>query len=178
MGAPQLVGGMAVAGAATSLMQAQQQNKAAQGLADNAISTTRLRNESLLERERIMSGRIKKKADQDRLSAARATALEAGSRVVAAAGRGTTAASGSAARGIADALFRGQSVQESIADNYDTDIESLRQQTLSGQIENQATLMSALGQAESMAQSPLLAGITGAMSGASAGAGVSTGLGL
>ena len=64
------------------------------------------------------------------------------------------------------------------ADNYDTDIESLRQQTLSGQIENQATLMSALGQAESMAQSPLLAGITGAMSGASAGAGVSTGLGL
>ncbi|MEE2887523.1 MAG: hypothetical protein VX951_08835 [Planctomycetota bacterium] len=177
MGVP-LVAGMAVAGAASSIMQAQQQNRAAKGLAENAISTSKLRNESLMEREKTMSGRIKKKADQDRLAAARATTLEAGSRVVAAAGQGTTAASGSAARGIADALFRGQSTQETLADNYDTDIESLRQQTESGQIENQASMMASLNQAQSMMQSPLLAGVLGGASGAIAGTGVNTGLGI
>jgi polyhydroxyalkanoate synthesis regulator phasin len=173
-----MVAGMAVAGAASSMMQAQQKNAQAKGMANNALSASAKRQGQLLERDEVMSGRIKKKSDQQRLQLARKTAQEAGSRVVAAAGQGTMSDTGSAARGIADTLFRGQMNQEQANDNFITNIADQRTMTQNAIDEDQARLENVLNQAEGMTQSPLMAGIMGGMGGASSGAGISTGLGL
>ena len=177
MGIP-LIAGMAIAGAASSIMAAQQKNAQAAGMANNALNQSKKRQEMLMDREGLMRGRIKKKSDQERLAIARKTAQEAGARVVAAAGQGTISDTGSAARGLADTLFRGRMVQEAAGENFITAVEDLRSKTEAGIFEDQARLENVLNEAEGMVSSPLLAGVMGAATGAISGAGVNTGLGI
>lgn len=177
MGIP-LVAGMAIAGAASSMMQAQQQNAQARGMANNALGQSKKRQGQLLERDEVMSGRIKKKSDQERLAIARKTAQEAGARIVASAGRGVTSDSGSDARAVADAMLRGTQNQQTAGQNYVTAIDDLRSKTEAGIFEDQARLENVLNQAQGMTQNVMLAGIMGGATGAMAGGGVNTGLGI
>jgi hypothetical protein len=169
---------MMVVSAAASMQQAQQKNRQAKGLARNAIDQTAKRQAALLERDDVMSGRIKKKSDQQRMAVARKTAEEAGSRIAMAAGQGTISDTGTAARGIADTWVRGEGLQEVIGENFVSDTTDLRMQTEAGLDESQARLENILNQAQGMTQSMLLAGLMGGAQGAPAGTGVNTGLGI
>lgn len=175
MGVP-LVAGMAVAGAATSMAQAQQKNEQAQKLASNALRQTSDRAERLLNRDSVMRGRIKRKSDQDRLAIARKTAQEAGSRIVAAAGAGVRSDTGSHARDISDALFRGTMLQGEVVKNFITDIQSQRSQTEAALAEDHARLQNILNEAQGMTQNLFTAGLTGAAGMAASGTGIATGL--
>ena len=175
MGIP-LIAGMAIAGAASSMMAAQQKNQQAQRLASNAIRQTSERSGRLLERDKVMGGRIKRKSDQERLAIARKTAQEAGSRIAAAAGAGVRSDSGSHARNIADTMFRGTMLQGEANKNYMTDFEDLGSHTEAALAEDRARLENILNQAQGMTQDVFMSGVMGAAGGGASGTGIATGL--